>query len=287
VQRQELQVWRFVFCWKGAMVLPVLLAAFACNMSGCNREADAGTSEHHAAMKPIDLTVKFDDAQPWTPPRPAERQDERDALAKYLHDNYGLDDNETLASLREVPRHEFVPAELAAHAYDDTPLPIAYGQLISQPWIVALMTHELHLKPDAKVLEIGTGSGYQAAVLTHFTKKVFTIEIIKPMAEAAAERLKRVGYAPVQLRIADGFNGWPEEAPFDAIIVTCAAGQIPPPLIKQLAPGGRMMIPVGQPFATQSLMRVVKDENGSVTTESILPVRFVPLTDKDISAPGK
>jgi protein-L-isoaspartate(D-aspartate) O-methyltransferase len=224
---------------------------------------------------------------PWAPPHPTERQDERDALTKYIHDNYGLEDNETLAALREVPRHEFVPLELSGHAYDDTPLPIAYSQLISQPWIVALMTHELQLKPTSKVLEIGTGSGYQAAVLTHFTKKVFSIEIIKPMAEAAAERLKRLNYTPIQLRIADGFNGWPEEAPFDAIIVTCAAGQIPPPLIKQLAPGGRMMIPVGQPFATQSLMRVVKDENGAVSTESLAPVRFVPLTDKDISAPTK
>ena len=208
-------------------------------------------------------------------------------MAKLIHDYYNLNDPGVLAALIGVPRHEFVPAEFTAQAYDDTPLPIPNGQLISQPWIVAEMTHELQLKPNAKVLEIGTGSAYQAAVLTHFTPNVHTIEIIKPLADAAAARLTKLGYSTVKTRLGDGFNGWPEAAPFDAIIVTCAAGQIPPPLLKQLAPGGRMMIPVGQPFATQSLMLVTKDAGGIIRTQSLAPVRFVPLLPTDPSTqPG-
>ncbi len=220
----------------------------------------------------------------WTPPKFTDRQKERGAMVDIIENYYNLDDQATLAAMRAVPRHEFVPADQLAHAYDDTPLPISNGQLISQPWIVAFMTSQLQLTPDSKVLEIGTGSGYQAAVLTQFTRKVFTIEIIKPLEEAAAARLGRLGYTPVQVRNDDGFNGWPEEAPFDAIIVTCAAGQIPPPLIKQLKNGGRMMIPVGGAFAMQSLMRVEKDEEGTVHSESLTPVRFVPLLAKDPTA---
>jgi protein-L-isoaspartate(D-aspartate) O-methyltransferase len=202
-------------------------------------------------------------------------------MVKLIKDLYGMVDEPTIAALTTVPRHEFVPEDLQAQAYDDSPLPIPYGQLISQPCIVGQMTRDLKLKPSSKVLEIGTGSGYQAAILTYLTPNVFTIEIIKPLAEAAAARLTRLGYTPIHTRISDGFNGWPEEAPFDAIIVTCAAGQIPPPLVKQLAPGGIMMIPVGQPFATQSLMQVTKDADGTVRSKSLAPVRFVPLLQSD------
>jgi protein-L-isoaspartate(D-aspartate) O-methyltransferase len=183
-----------------------------------------------------------------------------------------------------VPRHEFVPDDRSRSAYEDTPLPIGYGQTISQPHIVAEMTRRLRLAEDSKVLEIGTGSGYQAAVLTEFTPHVFTIEIIEPLAEAARKRLGRLGYGVVRVRHADGYYGWPEEAPFDAIVVTAAAGQIPPPLIEQLAPGGRMVIPVGGRFATQSLMLVQKDEEGRVRSRSLMAVRFVPFVRQDRTA---
>jgi protein-L-isoaspartate(D-aspartate) O-methyltransferase len=225
--------------------------------------------------------------KPWTPPVFADRQDDRDAMVKLIKDYYGMSDAPTLAALASVPRHEYVPDSLQAQAYDDSPLPIANGQLISQPCIVGEMTRQLQLKPNAKVLEIGTGSGYQASVLTCLTPRVYTIEIIKPLAEAAAVRLKRLGYTTVHTRIADGFIGWAEEAPFDAIIVTCAAGQIPPPLLKQLAPGGRMMIPVGDAFAMQSLMLVQKDKDGIISSKSLQPVRFVPLLQKDPTADAK
>ena len=193
---------------------------------------------------------------------------------------YGLSDRKILEAVAAVPRHEFVIKRYLSQAHADSPLPIGHGQTISQPYIVAEMTRQLDLKPDSKVLEVGTGSGYQAAVLSEFTPHVFSVEIIKPLADAAASRLKRLGYTVVRLAHRDGYYGWEEEGPFDAIIVTCAAGQIPPPLIKQLAPGGRMMIPVGPVFATQSLMLLEKDEDGTVRSRSLMAVRFVPLVRK-------
>jgi len=210
-------------------------------------------------------------------PRFEARQHERDAMAKLLREVYGLRDESILKAMRRVPRHEFVPAKLSTRAYHDTPLPIGYGQTISQPYIVAEMTRQLHLTQSSKVLEIGTGSGYQAAVLNECTTDVYTIEIVKPLAEAAAKHLYDLGYHGVRCRHADGYYGWPDEAPFDAIIVTCAAGQIPPPLVAQLAPGGRMVIPVGLPFAVQDLMLVRKTEEGAVISRSLMSVRFVPL----------
>jgi len=177
-----------------------------------------------------------------------------------------------------VPRHEFVPVEERFAAYENIPLPIGHGQTISQPYIVALMTDLLKLKPDSRVLEIGTGSGYQAAILAELCEQVFTIEIIEPLGEEAAERLQRLGYDQVQLRIGDGYYGWKEEAPFDVIVVTAAASHVPPPLIQQLKPGGRMVIPVGSRFMVQQLLLIEKDEQGELTTRQILPVRFVPLT---------
>jgi len=198
--------------------------------------------------------------------------------------DYGLVDASVLRAMAAVPRHAFVPRRQQSEAYDDTPLPIGYGQTISQPYIVAEMTRQLRLKPGDKVLEVGTGSGYQAAVLTEFTPNVFTIEIIEPLATAAMERLRRLGYTTVRVRHGDGYNGWPEEAPFDGIIVTCAVGQIPPPLVEQLAPGGRMVIPVGPPYAVQSLMLVEKDADGTVRSRSLMPVRFVPLVREEAAA---
>lgn len=185
---------------------------------------------------------------------------------------------EVLTVLGRLPRHHFVPEEQRRHAYENRPLPIGYGQTISQPFIVALMTDMLAVRPGDKVLEIGTGSGYQAAVLAELGIRTFTIEIIPPLAEQAATRLAALGYAEIRTRTGDGYYGWPEEAPFDGIIVTAAASHIPPPLVQQLKPGGRMVIPVGASFHTQVLMLVKKDVDGSVRTYHKLPVRFVPLT---------
>ena len=180
--------------------------------------------------------------------------------------------------MAEVPRHEFVPENVRDLAYRNRPLPIGHGQTISQPYIVALMTDLLEVQIGSKVLEVGTGSGYQAAVLAELGAKVFTIEIIEPLGQLAKERLKRLGYGNVKTRISDGYYGWKEHAPFDAIIVTAAASHVPPPLVRQLKPGGRMVAPVGQHFLVQYLTMVEKGADGGVTSRLILPVRFVPLT---------
>lgn len=189
-------------------------------------------------------------------------------------------DERVLTALATVPRHEFVPEAYRDAAYENRPLPIGHGQTISQPFIVALMTDLLNPQPQGRVLEIGTGSGYQAAILAELVDAVYTIEIIKPLGEAAQQRLRRLGYRNIETRIGDGYYGWESAAPFDAIVVTAAAGHIPPPLLAQLKPGGRMVIPVGSRFLTQQLLLVLKDEGGSIHTEQLLPVRFVPLTGK-------
>ena len=177
-----------------------------------------------------------------------------------------------------VPRHEFVPKNLKHSAYVNRPLPIGYGQTISQPYIVALMTDLLDVESGDVVLEIGTGSGYQAAILAELVKRVYTIEIIKALGQQAKERLKDLGYQNITALVADGYYGLEEYAPFDGIIVTAAANHIPPPLIRQLRPGAKMVIPVGGPFMTQQLMLVEKKEDGKIVTRQVLPVIFVPLT---------
>jgi protein-L-isoaspartate(D-aspartate) O-methyltransferase len=187
-------------------------------------------------------------------------------------------DPRVLAVMQAVPRHEFVSERYEHQAYEDRPLPIGHGQTISQPFIVALMTDLLQVGPDATVLEVGTGSGYQAAVLAHLVREVHTVEIIPELAESAAQRFDRVGYANVRSYTGDGYYGVPEPAPYDGIVVTAAAHQVPPPLIQQLKPGGIMVIPVGGGFALQHLMLVEKDADGRVRTRQTLPVRFVPLT---------
>ena len=189
----------------------------------------------------------------------------------------GVRDQEVIGAMLAVPRHEFVPERHRDMAYADQPLPIGEGQTISQPYIVALMTELLEIEPGDKVLEVGTGSGYQAAVASHLADSVFTIEIVESLAAAASRRLRALGYRDVVARQGDGYYGWAEHAPFDAIVVTAAAGHVPPPLVQQLAPGGRMVIPVGGQFQVQQLVLVEKRPDGSVTTRSLLPVRFVPL----------
>jgi protein-L-isoaspartate(D-aspartate) O-methyltransferase len=183
-----------------------------------------------------------------------------------------------MQAMAKVPRHAFVPEEYRHYSYENRPLPIGHGQTISQPYIVALMTELLETRPTDKALEVGTGSGYQAAILAQLVDKVYTIEIIDDLAKQATADLARQGYRNVFTRNADGYYGWSEQAPFDVIVVTAASSHIPPPLIQQLKPGGRMVIPVGSRFMTQQLVLVEKDANGKVTTRQVLPVRFVPLT---------
>jgi protein-L-isoaspartate(D-aspartate) O-methyltransferase len=187
-------------------------------------------------------------------------------------------DARVMAVMARVPRHEFVPASQLASAYRNRPLPIGHGQTISQPYIVALMTDLARAKPGDTVLEVGTGSGYQAAVMAHLVEAVYTIEIIEPLGLQAAQRLRTMGYSNVEVRVGDGYHGWAEHAPYDAILVTAAASHIPPPLIRQLKPGGRMVIPVGASFMVQQLMLVEKNLDGTVSSRQILPVNFVPLT---------
>jgi protein-L-isoaspartate(D-aspartate) O-methyltransferase len=187
-------------------------------------------------------------------------------------------DPKILEAMRSVPRHLFVPSSDVSRAYGDFPIPIGHGQTISQPYVVALMTELLQVKPEHEVLEIGTGSGYQAAVLSTLVKEVYTIEIIKPLAIQAEQRLKRLGYLNVQVKIADGYYGWEQYAPFDRIIVTCAATFVPPPLLKQLKRGGKMCIPVGAQYTVQYLTMIEKSEAGAITMRKSLPVGFVPFT---------
>ncbi len=192
-----------------------------------------------------------------------------------------VDNERVLEAMRKTPRHRFVPEEFAGRAYADHPLPIGYGQTISQPYVVALMTQLAEVGEGAVVLEIGTGSGYQAAVLAELAKEVYTIEIVPELGQSADERLKELGYENVHVKVGDGYLGWPEHAPFDAILVTAAPDEIPTPLKEQLKPGGRMVIPVGPVQATQELMVVHKDKEGVLTKRSVLPVRFVPFLRKE------
>jgi len=190
----------------------------------------------------------------------------------------GVKDELVLKAMRDVPRHLFVPERSRGSAYRDHPLAIGYGQTISQPYIVALMTEWLKPKKDDIALEVGTGSGYQAAVLGQIVQSVYTIEIISPLGNAAEKRIKEIGYKNILVKIADGYFGWEEHAPFDCVIVTAASDHVPPPLIKQLKNGGRMVIPVGHPFRVQNLMLIEKSKKGEIQVKSILPgVIFVPF----------
>jgi len=218
----------------------------------------------------------------WPPPRFQERQKDRnDLVDRYIVPHHPkIKDQRVLEAMKNVPRHRLIPSHLAAQAYDDNPLPIGHGQTISQPYIVAYMTDLLELEKGDKVLEIGTGSGYQAAVLAEITPHVYSIEIVEALADQAEKRLRDLGYGTIQVRKGDGYEGWPEEKPFDAIIVTAASGHVPPPLIRQLKVGGKLVIPVGGRFSVQRIVRVTKRKDGQLRTESLLPVRFVPLTGR-------
>ncbi|HUU90259.1 MAG TPA: protein-L-isoaspartate(D-aspartate) O-methyltransferase [Phycisphaerae bacterium] len=273
----------------GAAAILLLLAV----APGCSTAAEnpsAAEAKATAAASPAPAKAEKRDApatesgeskqKTWTPPKFTARQRERDRMVETIK-NYGCTDKAVLAAMAAVPRHEFVPMKVSSLAYHDAPLPTAHGQTISQPYMVAEMTRLLRLKDGDKVLEIGTGSGYQAAVLTHFTTNVYTIEIIRPLAETAAKRLKRLGYDPVKVRCGDGHFGWPEHAPFDAIIGTAVAGKVPPALIEQLKVGGRMVIPIGPEHGVQRLMLVEKDAPGRVRQRTVMLVRFVPMLHED------
>lgn len=205
-------------------------------------------------------------------------QSRRDMVRFQIRDR-GVSDPGVIRAMETVPRHEFVPESEKKYAYEDRPLPVGFGQTISQPFIVALMTELLKVGRDSKVLEIGTGSGYQAAVLAEIVREVYTVEIVPRLYERAGRALADLKYGNVQTLNADGYFGWAEHGPYDAVIVTCAVDFIPPPLIEQLAPGGRMCIPVGPPFKVQHLV-VVKKEKTGIETEVIASVRFVPLVRK-------
>ncbi len=264
-----------VLAWLGCKKNPVSLAQTqAQNSENTNQpksgvdsaEQSRGNSEADAPARPTHKHIAF-----------SERQGERSSMVERQIRRRGIRDPNVLFALQTVPRHTFVRSSDLRQAYNDHPLPIGHGQTISQPYIVGYMTEALNLKPHFRVLEIGTASGYQAAVCAEIVKEVYTIEILEALAESAGKRLKELGYQNVFVKNADGYFGWKEKAPFDAIIVTCAAGLVPPPLIEQLKPGGMMVLPLGSPFGYQVLIMVTKDNKGNVSSKELLPVRFVPM----------
>jgi protein-L-isoaspartate(D-aspartate) O-methyltransferase len=223
----------------------VLLVAMAA--TGCSRQAPSATDLAAQRRRMLDQQLK----------------------------HRGIKDERVLSAMAKVPREEFVPADERGDAYEDGPLPIGYDQTISQPYIVAFMTEQLRPKPGDRVLEIGSGSGYQAAILAELAAIVYTIEIVEPLAKTAEATLRRLGYKNAHLKVGDGYQGWPEEAPFDAIIVTCAPDKVPQPLVDQLKDDGRMVIPVGERFAQQ--LYLLEKKNGQLKESVTLPVRFVPM----------
>lgn len=235
-----------------------------------------GGAEAQESNAPESETAPTPNLTPHVPEDPHLRDQREDLLEELRRPPYSIDDEQVLAAIAATPREEFCAPETSRLAYENRPLPIGHAQTISQPYIVALMTETLDLEPSDKVLEIGTGSGYQAAVLSPLVDEVYTIEIVEELGEATAEKLERLGYENVHTRIGDGYRGWPEQAPFDAIIVTAAPDDVPRPLVDQLREGGRMVIPVGGGFSQE--LYVLEKEGGEVKRKSILPVRFVPMT---------
>ncbi len=260
--------------------LATLLALAGVWIAGCGTSMpDAGGSASRLRPSPI-LS-----AQPKTATAPATasltKEDrykmERQQMVKLQIADRGVKDEDVLRVMEKLPRHEFVPPEYLDQAYEDHPLPIGYGQTISQPYMVAVMTELLRVNRDSKVLEIGTGSGYQAAILAELVREVYTIEIVEPLCKQARERLERMGYKNVHVKCGDGYYGWEEYAPYDAIIVTCAPDHVPQPLVNQLADGGRMVIPVGPPGGYQVLW-LIERHGAEIESERLMGVAFVPLT---------
>jgi len=255
-----------------------------------NKEADANQTpaepNQQPQQKPKDPNEKKLLRPAHKHPAFKERIEERASMVATQIVARDVNDPNVLKAMRTVPRHAFVRLTEQRYAYIDEPLPIGYDQTISQPYIVAFMTEALKLDPNDKVLEIGTGSGYQAAVCAEIAKEVYTIEIVEGLAKSAKECLKKLGYPNVFVKAGDGYFGWPEKAPFDAIIGTAAAGRIPPPLLAQLKPGGRMILPTGSAYGFQYLVLITKDDKGNLSRRRVMPVRFVPMTG-EVTKPEK
>jgi protein-L-isoaspartate(D-aspartate) O-methyltransferase len=273
-------------------VLVLLLSfaiVFVIKTSKENRIVFAGAKGADANQTSSNSNVPIEDEQTDTndtkllrpdhnQPAFSERVEERKEMVIAQIEARGIIDPNTLRAMQTVPRHAFVRAGDQRYAYFDHPLPIGNDQTISQPYIVAFMTEALRLTPESKVLEIGTGSGYQAAVCAEIAAEVYTIEIVEPLAKSAKELLKKLGYPNVFVRAGDGYFGWPEKAPFDAIIGTAAAGRVPEPLLEQLKPAGRMILPVEGRFGFQYLVLITKDDKGNISRSNVMPVQFVPMT---------
>ncbi|MDZ7771506.1 MAG: protein-L-isoaspartate(D-aspartate) O-methyltransferase [Balneolaceae bacterium] len=259
-------------------ILAPILAALLLLMAG--QAAPVCAQQAAADSTVIDTAVAGQDTVRWTKPRFSARSDERLQLVRTGIEGEGISDPTVLEAMRQVPRHLFMAEGQRPLAYRNTALPIEEGQTISQPYIVAYMTQLLELQASDKVLEIGTGSGYQAAVLSEITPFVYSIEIVEELGRQARERFDRLGYTTIETRIGDGYAGWEEHAPFDKIIITAAAPEIPQPLLEQLSPGGILVMPMGREGGIQMLIKVSKSEEGEIHEKSVIPVRFVPMTGK-------
>jgi protein-L-isoaspartate(D-aspartate) O-methyltransferase len=275
--------------WNAFLVVTALaFVSFGQDTGPRDAAVDLSRAPDTTAVDTTEVAVSKKETPPWQPPTPPaakERTEEREQMVDTqiqfpTGHRTPVADPVVLAAMRAVPRHAFVTKRYRKRAYNDTPLPIGHGQTISQPYMVAFMTELLELTPGSRVLEVGTGSGYQAAVLAHLTPHVYTIEIMKPLAERAGKTLAENGYDNVHVLGADGYFGWEEHAPFDAIIVTCAAGHLPPPLWEQIKPGGRIVVPIGSPFSVQRLVLVEKTTDGKRRSDTVMAVRFVPMTGK-------
>jgi protein-L-isoaspartate(D-aspartate) O-methyltransferase len=293
-------LWRFKKWLYPAVCLVIVPGIFVVvSVAGCAKEPEEIGASHEAEANQVAVEPSRQDKQEQKAndkkeqlrpehehPAFAERIEERERMVARQIQARDVRDPNVLNAMRTVPRHAFVRFLEQRYAYADSPLPIGFDQTISQPYIVAFMTEALQLKPNSKVLEIGTGSGYQAAVCAEIAEKVYTIEIVEELAKRAKKDLKELGYSNVITRFGDGFFGWPEEAPFDAIIGTAAAGRIPEPLIEQIKPGGRMILPYGSPQGFQYLVVVTKDKDGKISKQNVMPVRFVPMTG-EVMTPEK
>ena len=257
----------------------VLLAALAAGCGGEERPPEGPTIDLPPRAALPAPRPRPGRARPFPPEDPAAARAREGMVEKSLRE-IGVTDARVLEAMRSVPRHLFVPESLRDRAYEDTPLPIGEGQTISAPDVVGFMSQALALKPGDRVLDVGTGSGYQAAVLAEMGCRVFSIEILEPLARSAARRLEGLGYDSITVRAGDGYLGWPEEAPFDGILVAAAPDHVPKPLVDQLKAGARLVLPVGPEGGVQSLLLVTKRADGTVDEEEVLPVRFVPMTRK-------
>ena len=281
-------LWQFKKLFYAAVCLFIVPVIFTVVLgAGCAKESEEIVASQEAEANQASVQAEQEQKAPDGKELPrlehkhlafAERAQERERMVARQIQARDVRDPNVLKAMRTVPRHAFIRFMEQRYAYADSPLPIGFDQTISQPYIVAFMTEALQLKPNSKVLEIGTGSGYQAAVCAEIAEKVYTIEIVEGLAKRAKKDLEELGYSNVITRFGDGFFGWEEEAPFDAIIGTAAAGRIPEPLLEQIKPGGRMILPYGSPQGFQYLVVVTKDKEGKISKQNVMPVRFVPMT---------